>query len=636
MPVLDGHIVNDRETSERFTFDFTKLLSDLIIENHYALGKKIAAAEGLGFHAEAGGPGKPIHNVPFEDLKALGSLTVPRGEFWNKHPQTDLLQIVKGISSASHIYNQKFVEAEAFTSVWLWQEGPSELKPLADRAMCEGLNRFVYHTFPHTPPESGMPGWIYNFGTVVNTTNGWWDMSEGFHNYLARCSYLLQQGNFIGDVAFYYGDRAPNFVGPKRLFTTLGTGYDYDVVNSDVILNKMTVRDGRIYLPHGQYYEVLVLPAEKQINPEVLLKIEKMVAEGATIIGPKPTKSYSLADAANHDQVVKEIAGRLWADVDSIKIKEKSYGKGKVVWGKSVREVLSQKGIVPDFLTAESSSANNLDYIHRSVSGSEIYFVRNKTAENLNNLCTFRIKDKTPEYWDPQTGEIIPVKVFKSAEYGTEMPLSFGPYGSCFIVFREPSGTISRNELPSGEIVYTRSGEAVVSANPFLRIEGPWEVRFQHLQGTPVSTTFDRAVSWHESEDPAIRFFSGTASYRTNFRITDEQIQSGNILLLELNKVIEIAEVYLNGKKLGLHWDPSHRFDITNNVKPGENYLIIEVVNSINNRLVGDAQKPAEFRQTRSNINKLPNAWTTPFAEAPLKEAGLIGPVSIRTARPIE
>jgi hypothetical protein len=158
------------------------------------------------------------------------------------------LQIVKGIASASHIYNQKYVEAESFTSVWLWQEGPDELKPLADRAMCEGLNRFVYHTFPHTPPESGNPGWVYNFGTLINTTNGWWPKSNAFHEYLARCSYLLQQGNFIGDVAFYYGDKAPNFVPPKHFTESLGFGYDYDVVNSDVILNKMQVKNGRIYL----------------------------------------------------------------------------------------------------------------------------------------------------------------------------------------------------------------------------------------------------------------------------------------------------------------------------------------------------------------------------------------------------
>ena len=172
LPFLTGFQSAEKESTDRFMYDFTKTLSELIIKNHYELAREICAHHGVGFCAEAGGPGQPIHNVPFEDLKALGTLTIPRGEFWNKHPQLELLQIVKGIASASHIYNQKYVEAESFTSVWLWQEGPDELKPLADRAMCEGLNRFVYHTFPHTPPESGNPGWVYNFGTLINTTNG--------------------------------------------------------------------------------------------------------------------------------------------------------------------------------------------------------------------------------------------------------------------------------------------------------------------------------------------------------------------------------------------------------------------------------------------------------------------------------
>jgi hypothetical protein len=243
LPALDGFTIASADSTSRFEFDFRKTLSDLIIQNHYKLGKELCEDQGLGFVAEAGGPGQPIHNVPFEDLKALGALTIPRGEFWNRHGQLELLQIVKGIASAAHIYNQKYVEAEAFTSVWLWQEGPDQLKPLADRAMCEGLNRFVYHTFPHTPPASGNPGWVYNFGTLINTTNGWWPKSKAFHDYLARCSYLLQQGNFVADVAYYYGDDAPNFVGPKKIFPWLGQGYDYDVINTEVLVNRLEVKD---------------------------------------------------------------------------------------------------------------------------------------------------------------------------------------------------------------------------------------------------------------------------------------------------------------------------------------------------------------------------------------------------------
>jgi hypothetical protein len=397
LPALDGFVINNKSFTDRFRFDFDKTLSELIISNHYAKGREITEREGLGFYAEAGGPGKPIHNVPFEDLKALGSLSVPRGEFWNKHPQLELLQIVKGIASSAHIYNQPSVEAESFTSVWLWQEGPDELKPLADRAMCEGLNRFVYHTFPHTTPDAGKPGWIYNFGTIINTTNGWWPKSDGFHLYLGRCSYLLQQGNFHGDVAFYYGDQAPNFVSPKRIFPTLGKGYDYDVVNSDAILNRMQVKDGKIYLPHGQYYEALVLPDDERMNPKVLAKIEELITNGATVVGKKPTRSYSLSDYQNNDNVVRTLADKIWPKT---KGKERVYGDGKIVWSKSVRQVLTEKGIVPDVEFISTTTHDSCDFIHRIDGETHIYFIRNKSNQAFNGTVRFRVADKEPEWWN--------------------------------------------------------------------------------------------------------------------------------------------------------------------------------------------------------------------------------------------
>ncbi|MEP7278838.1 MAG: glycosyl hydrolase [Bacteroidota bacterium] len=639
LPFLNKVPYTDKNTTDRFHFDFTKLLSDLIIENHYAKARMMCEKAGLGFYAEAGGPGPPVHNVPFEDLKALGSLTVPRGEFWKSANISDL-QVIKGIASAAHIYNQKFVEAEAFTSVWLWQEGPGELKPLADRAMCEGLNRFVYHTFPHSPPEGGTPGWIYNFGTIINTTNGWWSKSQGFHEYLGRCSYLLQEGNFRGDVAFYYGDQAPNFVAPKHVPVSLGNGYDYDVVNSDIILDKMTVKNHRIYLPHGQYYEVLVLPDQQKINPAVLKKLEKLVSAGATIIGPKPTASYSLKDAAENDMLVKKIADKLWGDCDSIHIQEHRYGLGKVVWGKTIRSVLQDRNIGAD-VQAQLKNASNtsVDFIHRTTAQKEIYFIRNTLKQTITGTCTFRVQDKVPEYWNAETGEVYPVKSFSSDKNGTTIPFSLPAEGSCFIVFSNAEGKPLTKALPfstiadEDEIIYTKKGAAVINYNTTINLDTPWEVRFEKRTQSPVTDSFPKLQSWHLSENDGIKYFSGLATYYNHFDLSDLQLKNGYAILLSLNKVKEIAEVYLNGKKLGLHWYDTHNFDITDAVKPGRNYLVIEVVNSINNRLIGDAKLPENMRQMRSNITKLPNAWSTNFKDAKLIEAGLIGPVKIEWAK---
>lgn len=630
LPALDGFTIQSEDFTSRFRFDFDKMLSDLIIENHYAKGREICEREGIGFYAEAGGPGKPIHNVPFEDLKALGALTIPRGEFWNKHPQLEKLQIVKGIASAAHIYNQKAVEAEAFTSVWLWQEGPCALKPLADRAMSEGLNRFVYHTFPHTTPEAGKPGWIYNFGTLINTTNGWWPKSEGFHHYLARCSYILQQGNFKGDVAFYYGDEAPKFVAPKHVPAALGKGYDYDVVNTDVILNKMKVENGKIVLPHGQSYEVLVLPDDDRINPEVLKKIERMVSMGATVVGKRPVRSYSLSDFGQQDKEVKDIAGKLWSRSGL----EKKYGNGKMVWGKSVRTVLLEKGIQPDVQVKSKVSHDSLDFIHRYTESMDFYFIRNVSAKDFIGTATFRISHRQPEWWNPVNGNTSKIQVFQEENGSTTIPLYLKGNESLFVVFRKNEADRSLSAMDN--LYNTSYGIRNLSESKAITISTPWNVRFENNGNTPTEMNMPELKSWHTSSHEAIRYFSGAAAYNNRFTITKEQLQSGNTILLELNDVIEVADVFLNGDKLGNHWHKSQVFDITRNVKEGDNVLTIEVVNSINNALIGDAKRPEQFRVYKSNITKLPNAWSTPFADASLLKAGLIGPVVIKIVKGVK
>jgi hypothetical protein len=658
LPILDGFRTADVDTTNRFLFDFRKTLSDLIIENHYELGRKLCEEQGIGFAAEAGGPGQPIHNVPFEDLKALGTLTIPRGEFWNKHPQLELLQIIKGISSAAHFYNQKYVEAESFTSVWLWQEGPDELKPLADRAMCEGLNRFVYHTFPHTPPESGYPGWVYNFGTLINTTNGWWPKSKGFHEYLARCSYLLQQGNFVGDVAYYYGDEAPNFVPPKKIDPSLGLGYDYDVVNTEVLLEKMQVRNGKIYLPHGQSYEVLVLPQHESMNPKVAQKLQEMVAAGAIVIGPKPARSYGLNNAEENDTIVRTVANTLWGTNEAAG--EKKYGKGKVIWNKTIRAVLSEKDVQPDLFFRSSNKTDSIDFIHRTTGKEHIYFIRNMGGDDISGFITLRVKGMQPELWNPETGATSPIHSYRNVHHGIEIPLSFTKYGSSFIVFRKSltpgKGIVLSEETMTGDLNVIHADEGLLvsktakvsgtkNGKPFnnnislpssIELNGPWELRFEQNGFAPVLDTLRNLIPLNQSPKEGIKYFSGTVTYHHAFKLPEGHLKNSQRAFLRLEKVREIAEVYLNGRSLGLLWHAPFEVDITEALRPGDNHLIVEVVNTPNNALIGDAKLSTKHPDMKSNINRLPNAWSKPFVEAPLIDAGLIGPVTIQFAELID
>ncbi len=646
LPALLGYQIDDDETTKRFLHDFRKTLSDMIIENHYLYSKKISEEYGVGFSAEAAGPGPPLHNCPFEAIKSSGVLSVPRGEFWFNNPKIDELNIIKGVASSSHLYGQKYVEAEAFTSTHIWQYGPGDIKQVADKAMCEGLNKFVYHTFPHSPPEGGFPGWIYNFGTQIHPNRAWWSKSYNFHHYIGRSSYLLQQGNFVADILYYYGDDAPNFVKPKGHGRYKGFGFDYDVCNSDIILNFLDVKNGKLTLPHGQSYSILVLPDDKRINSDVLQKIELLVKKGAILVGERPQTSYGLENQKEDEKLISKLSDKLWKNGKSIN----KYHKGKVYSGKSVEEVLDDLKIKPD-LSVETSP--NIDFIHRQIGNEDVYMIRNLKSKAIYEKVTFRIKDKTPQKWNPETGEIRDIVYFNKNKNGITIPLFFESLEAFFVVFTEKvknnhivsvkfSDGSKLKSIDCTDLIVRKNGDYKIKNNKgktsaisvdnipnAIDLSDSWEVYFDQSRGGPRSKNFDKLISWTDSDVRGIKYYSGVASYRKSFNLNADYMQRDIQITLDMGKVSKVAEVYLNGKKVGISWFAPYKLDITNFVKVGENNLIIEVVNVLSNYMTGDAKLPKEYRRTRSNVQKGPNAWHTPWKDVPLIESGLLGPVKL-------
>jgi hypothetical protein len=318
-------------------------------------------------------------------------------------------------------------------------------------------------------------------------------------------------------------------------------------------------------------------------------------------------------------------------------VQERVYGKGKVVWGKTVRDVLHQKGITPDLYFKTVKQNDSIDFIHRRTGDADIYFIRNKGRNPLAGTCTFRVKNKQPEWWDAESGATIPITKFSAGKEGTTIPLNLAAQSSAFIIFQKPVAfkTPVVTDNTAKDLLYTSKGlvttQALTSAQS-IAIKAPWQLRFEHQGATPVADTAQALYSWNASKDSAIKYFSGQATYYNTFEISADELKGDAVLLLALNNVKEIADVYLNGKKLGQHWHGARVFALKEELVPGKNNLVIEVVNSINNSLVGDAKQPAQYRNRRSNISRLPNAWMKPFAEAPLLEAGLIGPVTLQWA----
>jgi len=670
LPVLFGAEFNNQEVGRRFDYDYRKTQGDLLVDAFYGTAAEVCHEHGLLLCAEAGGPGPPTHNVPVDALKAQGVIDIPRGEFW-----TDLhLQVVKETACASHVYGKRIVDMESFTSWAHWQHGPFDLKPFADRAMCEGTNHFTFHTSPHRPADAGLPGWAYHAGTHIAPSIAWWPKAGALIDYLARCCFLLQQGHFVGDVCYYYGDRAYNFVPPKQVDPSLGPGYDYDVTNAEVILERMSVEQGRITLPDGMKYEILVLPDREDINPDVLRKLDELVRAGATIVGPKPSRSGGLYDYRRRDQQVRQLAERIWGPCDGKTVLHRDYGDGRVVWGQSLRDVLHSRGVGPDFTFRGRDEKTDLDYLHRRTADADIYFVRNRSTRWEEVDCVFRVKSKRPELWMPTTGRIHIGGVYREVDAGTEVPLRLPPSGSLFVVFRQeadrdhvvavhrsetpaplprpavlpgielfddndgPDGLRALATQPGRYTLRTARGRDITIEVPAVEaartIAGPWSVRFPAGWGAPPETTFDRLISWTEHPEPGVKYFSGMAEYETRFDLDPQRPAADVRLFLDLGLVEEIAEVWLNGRPLGVVWNPPYVLDATDAVQPGRNRLTVQVANTWSNRLAGDALSPDGPKYCRTNIAGS-IAWKVPWKETPLLRCGLLGPVRLIPAKEI-
>lgn len=657
LPAIFNSKIFDTVINEKFKHDFNKTISELMIRNHYGKGKKIANSYGLKLISESGGPGPPLHNVPVESIKALGTLDIPRGEYWNKHhvydkDSIDLLMLVKEVSASAHMYHHKIVEEESFTSFQHWTDGPFDLKPLADRAFCEGMNRVVMHGFSHNPAVYGFPGIVYHAGTHFNDKNTWWPKIKPFVDYLSRISSVMQESEFVSDVLYYYGDDVPNFVTPKNTRFSVGPGYDYDIINTDVLLRELTVKNGMLVLPGGASFYVLALGDMASANTAVINKLKDLASQGANITGPIPTRAMGLFNQPAADITIQKMAGQLWLKGDVLFGKDK-LSKGKIFADVPPVKILEALGIGPDF-EYEDNERNVLDYIHQKHGDTDFYLLRNTTDQFISRLCSFRQNKRTPEIWDPVSGDVIPVSIFRQDLFRIRMPVTLAPYQSFVIVFKNQTAGFHYNELKSNGhhppmIRYINNGVQflengdfqLVSAKGLLKIkagtitqsiEGLWNVHFTKNRGAPDSAIFQKLISLTESEDLGVKYFSGVITYDKTFQYSGNPSAGDEQVYLDLGDLSKVGEVWLNGHSLGIAWAKPFCFDITRFLLSGENIVRIEVANVWANRIIGDAVTGAKFTSTN-----LPGSATgITWKESPLVPSGLFGPVTLQRIKNIK
>lgn len=612
LPVLMGQKMVDSAYSAHIMRDYKLTISDLIADNHYGRLSELAHRNNLRCFAEAAGP----HLHQADELKTGSKVDKQMGEFWMPSPHrptVDSRFYARDAATSNHIYGHPETMCESFTSVGPhWEETPFLMKQTADQAFCDGVNRICFHEFSHSPWASAKPGAVYFAGTHYNRNITWWDETPAFNTYLARCSYMLQQGKFTADVLFYQGDGIGTTMPRKVEMPGLGQGYDFDRCNSDVILNRMSVKKGHIILPDGMTYQVLALPRNEPMALNVLKKIASLVEAGATVVGPAPAGMANRPLHSRDEIIFNRLIDRLWPQANG----EANVGKGHVVSDKTVREVLEKEGVLPDFVYSGLSPKGEIDWIHRTEKNAEIYYVASRWFAPEKISCSFRISGRQPELWDPVTGNIRPATAFRQEKGRTIIPLEFNPCGSVFVVFRKPVSPIASGTSTSN---YPR-------LEPFQNITGPWKVSFDTAWGGPNhDVIFSKLSDWTARPEKGIKFYSGKATYKKNFDLM--AVKSGQRIFLDLGDVREIANVRLNGVDLGTIWTKPARVDITDIIKTKDNQLEVDVVNLWPNRLIGDSFLPPEKRFTKTNFYKFTPA-------TPLLPSGLIGPVILYAAKP--
>lgn len=597
-PVLRGHVVESAEQSDRFLWDLRRLVADVMPETFAGAIQQKARQHGLTlWHEPYAG-----HGFPGECL-LLGKYTdMPAGEFWlRKAPGAELPQCRAG-SSVANVYGRNIVSVEAFTSAGtLYKAMPRDFKTHGDWALAQGLNHFTLHVYVHQP-EDRRPGINTWYGTEFNRNNNWFQHGKPFVDYLRRSCALLQRGQRQTDIAFYIGDEVP--CDTPKLDYVLPRGLDHDFVNYDVLMNRATVSGGRMVLPSGASYRLLVLPKSSTMRPELLQKLDELVNAGLIVYGPRPVRSPSLKGFPACDVRVRDIAGRLWGNIDGKNVVSNRCGSGMVFFGPELSDIIARIELNPDVGLPEG-----FVFTHRQADGADIYWIANQKDEPRTAEISFRVAGGQPERWDALTGEIRPLHQFVAGNGRTSIPLQFDPAGSCFIVFRgnpippEPS----RRNFPSFKPVQT--------------ISGTWDVTFAGSVNPPFQRTFDRLVDWTSSSEKEIRYFCGKATYGLSFNFDGKQ---PGPWFLNLGRVESLARIRLNDREVATLWCHPYRAGVSEFLVKGENRLEIEMVNPWWNQLIGDEQ-PGANRTTTVSARLF---WK---AGDPLLPSGLLGPVVLET-----
>ena len=615
LPAMTGVVLGSTTETDRFLWDVRRTVAELIAENHYGSIATVLHRHGMKYYSEALEYHRPSIG---DDMEMRSHADIPMGAMWTwtkgEESAPTYLADLRGAASVAHIYGQNLVGAESMTSngpAWGWS--PRSLKTIADFEFSLGVNLFQIHESSHQPVADMTPGMTLGpYGVWFNRSDTWAEQAGPWVSYLARCSYLLQQGHFAADVAYFYGEEGPltavyGWEGPRDL----PSGFAFDYVNADAILHRLSVKGGKLITPSGSSYKLIYLGGRSQrITLPVLRQLLTFVKQGAILVGKRPVDSPSLAD--DPDQV-QAVIHQIWGREEARSGGMRRLGKGKVIAGGSINDAMKLLGEEKDFEPTQADP--ELMFVHRKLAAGEIYFVNNRKPHTEHVNAFFRVSGKTPEVWDAASGEIHSVS-YRTEGSRTVVPLDFDPDGTLFVVFRKPTEALQATTVEP----HPKSLPALHNA-----LNSGWTVDFNPGRGAPAKIQMEHLASWSEDARAGVKYFSGTATYTKEISAPDELLKPNMRQWLDLGDVAELEEVTVNGKHLGTVWKKPYRIEVTGALQPGSNLITVAVTNLWVNRLIGDQQS--------WSLRKYTFADFTPYkTDAPLTQSGLLGPVELLAA----
>ena len=594
IPAIFGYVIDNPETTSRFLRDWRSVIGDLFANKFYRRMAELGHEQGLTVVYETAGGDV----FPADIMEYFKHADFPMCEFW--HPYTTgyvgslNFKPIKPTTSAARLYGKPRVAAESFTSFDLhWNEHFEFLKDYADYHFIEGVTHNVFHTYTHNPQINFLPPGT-SMGSKIGTPflrgQTWWPYMKEFTTYLARCSYMLERGQSVSDVLWYLGDEISHKPDQEYPFPA---GYKYDYCNPDVLLNRLSVKDGLVVTPEGLSYKFIWIPENKRMLPETLERLYKLLEEGATIVANAPKSLATLVGGDEAQQRFDNAVKSIWGNAVDGNIT--NIGKGRLLANVSIEKAIQ-------LLDIKQNVQGNVRWLQRKVKGADWYFITPEKQQSFKGKVKF-LAQGGAEMWNPITGEITPLNVEQDGEYAS-VELDLPKAGSCFVVFNH------NKEQKNTENVELANSQS---------IDNKWTLQFPEGWGAPSELKMETLAPWCTlamSEEG--KAFSGSATYTTTFNWSNESKQ----VTLDLGKVSMIAEVFLNDQKVRTLWCTPYATDISKYIKQGENKLQIKVTSTWFNRLVYDASLPESERKT----------WTIsgPSADSQLKEYGLLGPVNLK------